>query len=44
VRRGRRLSVAELRHSTIALHLFGSLLMTFAGIATVSGLLKARSS
>jgi CrcB protein len=26
--------------STIALHLFGSLLMTFAGIATVSGLIK----
>ena len=26
--------------STIALHLFGSLLMTFAGIATVTGLLK----
>jgi CrcB protein len=30
--------------STIALHLFGSLLMTFAGIATVSGLLKGSSS
>jgi CrcB protein len=30
--------------STIALHLFGSLLMTFAGIATVSGLMKGSSS
>jgi fluoride ion exporter CrcB/FEX len=30
--------------STIALHLFGSLLMTFAGIATVSGLMKGGSS
>ena len=30
--------------STIALHLFGSLLMTFAGIATVSGLMKGSST
>jgi CrcB protein len=30
--------------ATIALHLFGSLLMTFAGIATVSGLMKGSSS
>ncbi len=30
--------------STIALHLFGSLLMTFAGIATVSGLMKSSGS
>jgi CrcB protein len=30
--------------STIALHLFGSLLMTFAGIATVGGLMKGGSS
>ena len=30
--------------STIALHLIGSLLMTFAGIATVTGLMKGSSS
>jgi CrcB protein len=30
--------------ATIALHLFGSLLMTFAGIATVGGLMKGSSS
>jgi CrcB protein len=30
--------------STIALHLFGSLLMTFAGIATVTGLMKSSGS
>jgi CrcB protein len=30
--------------STIALHLFGSLLMTFAGIATVTGVMKGSSS
>jgi fluoride exporter len=30
--------------ATIALHLFGSLLMTFAGIATVTGLIKGSSS
>jgi fluoride exporter len=30
--------------ATIALHLFGSLLMTFAGIATVSGLMRGSSS
>ena len=29
---------------TIGLHLFGSLLMTFAGIATVSGLMKGNGS
>ena len=30
--------------ATIALHLFGSLLMTFAGIATVTGLMKGNGS
>jgi CrcB protein len=30
--------------STIALHLLGSLLMTFAGIATITGLMKSSGS